>query len=150
MLKHNNYLWEAHCVNPYRIIKQECEGWKALKEAKQDCIALVFKPQEPGFKQVYFDLRPDKGFVLEWVGWENTVSFNQVEVTAHTRVNKIVVRQYRDQWKTDGSQLYHDLFYYILPGGDLVMGNADYDVMDIKRRGFAHASSDSKLRSGVA
>ena len=150
MPKHNAYLWEAHCVNPDRVIRQECEGWKALKEAKQDCIALVFKPQEPGLKQVYFDLRPDKGFVLEWVGWENTVSFNLAEVTAHVRVNKIVVRLFDGFTDTDGSRPHRDLFYYILPGGDIIMGNADYDAMDMKMRGFAHASSDSKLRSGVA
>ena len=151
MPKHNAYLWEAHCVKPDRTIQQERGGWKQLRLVKHHCIALVFLPQREGFKQVSFDFRPELGFVLQWVGWENSVSFCGTKVTEHSATNKIIVRQFFELTNKEGEtyKRWFEFFYYMLPNGNIVMGNMDFDPMSVKMRGFAYAFSNSQLRSGV-
>jgi len=149
MPRHDSYLWEAFCP-PDIIVKQEIGGWRYLKAIRHCCVALIFRPQRDGFKQVNFDFRPDNGFVLEWVGWENSITFSGPSIVGHTATNKIVARQ----CFTVGSggetvDKWFEFFYYILPSGDVVMGNMDFDQMSVKMKGFANASCVSQLRSGI-
>ena len=109
-----------------------------LEPIKHYCIALIFRPQQEGLKQISFDFRPELGFVLEWVGWENSVSFCGSNITDHSATNKIVVRQFFETTNENGKvcRQNFDLFYYILPGGNIVMGNMDFDPMSAKMRSF--------------
>lgn len=138
MPKRNPYLWEAHCTKPDQIIRQEQSGWRYLKPVKYQCVALIFRPQEVGFKQVSFDFNPDFGFMLQWVGWESSISFCGSRITDHDSTNKIVVRQFLALADNKKRILprYFDFFYYILPGGNIVVGNTDFDSMCVKMKRF--------------
>ena len=151
MPKHNAYLWEAYCIKPDRTIQQERGGWKLLEQARHHCVALILRPQLRGFKQVSFDFRPELGFVLQWVGWENTVSFCGTNITDHSATNKITVRQFFELTNEKGEihKRWFELFYYVLPDGNIVMGNMDFDPMSVKMRGFARAFGNGQLRPRV-
>lgn len=151
MPKHDAYLWEAHIANPPIIIQQERGGWKQLERYKYQCEALIFRPQREAFRQVSFDFRPELGFVLQWVGWENSVSFCGPRLVGHSATNKIVVRQFFEPAVEEGEtrKQWFEFFYYMLPDGNIVMGNMDFDPMLVKMKGFVHASSNSQLRPRV-
>lgn len=136
MSTHGAYLWEAVCVQPDCIILQERGGWKELFPIRNQCIALRFKPQRSGFRPVVFDLRPEQGFCLEWVGWENDVAFAGGPFK-HTATNKIKVRQYFEV--PDGSEkkrVWFEFYYYVTPTGVFIVSPADMDKMMLKMTGL--------------
>lgn len=148
MPKHRAYLWEAYCIQPDAVIQQDVGGWKLLKQLKYRCVALILKPQQKGFKQISFDFRPNDGFVLQWVGWENSVSFCGSSITEHSATTKIVARQFFELKNEDDGKLYNrwfDFFYYILLDGNVVAGNADFDLMSVKMKDLDRATSNSQL-----
>ena len=138
MPKHDSYLWEATCIQPHRTVKQEDEGWKVLDIIKYRCVCLVFRPQRSGFNNVSFDFRPELGFCLQWVGWENSVSFCGPSISNHSVTNKIVARQFFETTNKDGETFkrWFEFFYYILADGCIVTGNVDFDLMSVKMKSF--------------